>query len=539
MSAAADSKIVLLLLPEAIEDLADPKLLERTLVDRSRSIRVLLCIPSGDDSGRLTFKLDELGVETQVLLGPGAKAPATKAFTLRAPPDMADKELKDLREFALALSDVVLMTPVSEQSSAVKRSLGETVANLGKLTVAPGGRVPDILSITSVTRGLDPDLRDIHAWGPCTAGRLEQFLLEALAYNWSAPDKGSIAESNKRLRRCFGKWRPSAYFAPDAPSPQASWRRLVPDALAADQAAPIVSRCDALDRSAVYGSSIHRDLTWLAHFGAAFAVLFAVWGHLVDDPASLSFSELLALIGVIALVAGARRSGLQERWTACRLAAEQLRIARMSLPLLVLPPALATEDKPPRKTGHSGKEAEHGFNALMEVKRIVREHGLPHLNPALTPAQAAEWLQLIVRDQITYHKRNHRKLEHAEARLVAITQLIFVIAALCVVPHFFFHSPNLKWLLFGTAAAPAFAAALHGTGTRLGIVHRAALSLDAEAALNKISTSLEDLVKAGPGANDIDAWRRVRRLAFEAAEAMGRENSSWHGLVRRYQDVLP
>jgi hypothetical protein len=38
---------------------------------------------------------------------------------------------------------------------------------------------------------------------------------------------------------------------------------------------------------------------------------------------------------------------------------------------------------------------------------------------------------------------------------------------------------------------------------------------------------------------DDNAWSHVRHLAFEAAEAMGRENTSWHGLVRRYRDDLP
>ncbi len=529
--AAADAKIVVLLLPEAIDDLGDLGLLGKTLADRSRSFRVLLCLPAGENGDTFASKLDEFGMETQILLGPEVKAPASKAFALRAPPDISEK---DLKEFALALSDVVLMTPVSEHSSAAKKLLGDAVSNLGKLTVAPGERVPDIPSIISVTRDLDPDMRGMHAWGRCSSGRLEQLLIEGLAYNWSAPDKDSIAESRNKLRKCLGRWRPSCYFAPDGP--QASWKRLAPDSLAVNDSSAIVARYDALDRSAVYGSSIHRDLTWLAHFGAALAVLIAVAGYLSGGAAAWGIAELLILFAVVGLVAGARYSSLQERWTACRLGAEQLRIARMSLPLLVLPPALATEDKAPERSGHSSKEAKHGFNALKEVKRIVREHGLPHLDPAFSPAQAAEWLQFIVCDQITYHNRNHRKLERAEARLVAITQLIFGLAATCVAAHFFWHT---KWLLLGSAAAPAFAAALHGTGTRLGIVHRAALSIDAEEGLQKISNSLTELIETRATASDVDAWRKVRRLAFEAAEAMGRENSSWHGLVRRYQDVLP
>jgi len=527
---AGNATIVVLLLPEAMEDSHDANLLGKTLVDRSRSIRALLCLPASQPGDPLVTILDELGVETQILLGPGAKAPGGKALALSAPPDISEK---DLKEFALALSDVVLMTRVSAHSSPGKKLLAEATENLGKLTVAPGERMPDIPPTISVTRDLDPDVPGSHTWGRCSSGRLEQFLIEALAYNWSAPEKGSVAESRKRLRKCIGPWRPGPYFAPDC------WRTLAPDPLAVADSSPIVTRYNALDRSAVYGSSIHRDLTWLAHFGAALAVLIAVAGYLSGGTHASpvwGIVELFILVAVVGLVAGARYSGLQERWTACRLGAEQLRIARMSLPLLVLPPALATEDRTPKRNGHSSKEAKQGFNALMEVKRIVREHGLPHLDPAFTPTQAANWVQLIVCDQIAYHNRNHRKLERAEARLVTITQSIFGIAAACVVTHFFWHS---KWLLLGSAAGPAFAAALHGTGTRLGIVHRAALSIDTETILEKIRTSLAELIEAGPPAGDVDAWRKVRRLAFEAAEAMGRENSSWHGLVRRYQDVLP
>ena len=37
-----------------------------------------------------------------------------------------------------------------------------------------------------------------------------------------------------------------------------------------------------MDRSALYGSYIHRDLIWVTHFGAAFAVFAAVAGALCE-----------------------------------------------------------------------------------------------------------------------------------------------------------------------------------------------------------------------------------------------------------------
>jgi hypothetical protein len=64
-----------------------------------------------------------------------------------------------------------------------------------------------------------------------------------------------------------------------------------------------------------------------------------------------------------------------------------------------------------------------------------------------------------------------------------------------------------------------------------------ALSVDAERELREIDQALIRLAQASSSVED--HWRELRRFAAKAAEAMGRENTSWHGLVRRYPDVLP
>jgi hypothetical protein len=143
-------------------------------------------------------------------------------------------------------------------------------------------------------------------------------------------------------------------------------------------------------------------------------------------------------------------------------------------------------------------------------------------------------VHLIVADQIGYHHDNHHKLERAEHRLLSLSQSIFLIAVVAVVAHFFLH--HAPWLILFTAAAPAFAAALHGTGTRLGIVHRMALSAEMERGLASIDKGVTDMIRADPPTAN---WRDVRRFAAAATETMGRENTSWHGLVRRYRDELP
>jgi hypothetical protein len=83
-----------------------------------------------------------------------------------------------------------------------------------------------------------------------------------------------------------------------------------------------------------------------------------------------------------------------------------------------------------------------------------------------------------------------------------------------------------------TAAAPAFAAALHETGTHLGIVHRIALSEQTMSELKRIDDELSRSLQAE------DPWTKIRQLAYKATEIMGAENTSWHGLVRRYRDEI-
>lgn len=534
--AARDGVTVVLLLPDALGEVDEARL-RASLVTSTTSIRALVCLP--DQKGiPLVGILARLGVATEILLGPAVAAPPTTAFVARALPGTSPT---DLTELALALSDVVLVS-----STPADSSLPPALAVLGKKMIAPGEPVPAAERIDFV-HDLDPHVPNSwRAFGRRTFGRFEQFLVELFAFNWrrkgKGGHKGGIAESWKRLRRSFGGgWGPSAYFAP------AGWEKLEPDR-AVQASSPILSCFNVLDRSALYGAYIHRDLVALEHIGAAFAVFAAVAGHIDLGMTYLrdlgwewlgehvwGVAELITLVTVAAMVLRARMTDLQDRWTACRLGAEQLRIALMSMPLLVLPSALATADTPPPAKEHGGghNETQYGFLALTQVKRAVRDHGLPRVDPACTPAQAVEWVRLIVGDQIAYHRNNHAKLERAESGLRILTQSIFALAVVAVVAHFWSES---RLLILATAALPAFAAAVHGTGTRLGIVHRAALSGEMTEALTKIDAELAKAAKVTPPE---EAWGAVRRLSFRAAEAMGGENTSWHGLVRRYRDDLP
>ncbi len=136
----------------------------------------------------------------------------------------------------------------------------------------------------------------------------------------------------------------------------------------------------------------------------------------------------------------------------------------------LIPRALCSLDKLPRPD-----ESQH---ALAEVKRAVRDQGLPDLPPALSALDAARWLDFVVADQTDYHRKNSLKLECAEQRLNRLTVFLFALAVLAVAVHLVGREED--WLLILTAALPAFGAAIHGVTTRLGFVHRIQLSLDAE-----------------------------------------------------------
>jgi hypothetical protein len=536
LAEAEGEKTIVLLLPQALGDQVDPDLLRKTL-ESSRDVGVLLCLT--DSSGdalvhALKGVIAELekagrGVRVQILLGPSVEKPDIRADVVSKVQEPTS--VKDHTEFALALSDVVLLAPsfVALTSATLPKGLPEklkkflrTIEDLGKLKVKLGNPLPALPSLASVTAGLDPERTGwFGAPRRCFwVGRLEQFSLEFFAFDrcgWNA-----AVGSFKRLLNCLHpKWRPKSYAPVD-------WEKPIPDS-GTKATSTIVACFSALDRSALYGSHKHRDFVWMEYLGAATAVLLAVAGHVTDGGRAWGVAELAVLMLVGFLVLYARKTRLQDRWTACRLGAEQLRIALMSLPLLVLPEALATRETPPppKKSGRHKADVTFDFAALQQVKRAVRQHGLPRLDPAFTPAQAVAWLQLIIRDQMKYHDRNHLKLERAERRLQIISLSIFLLAIVGVLLHFRVHCNSLLLL---TAAAPAFAAALHETGTHLGIVHRIALSGEMKSELERIDNELDHSIQAE------DPWAAIRQLAYEATQKMGSENTSWHGLVRRYRD---
>ena len=532
------SELIALLLSDLVDCAADRDALRETLRTAPRETRLLVCIPEASASALLSA-IAGVHVDKQFLLGHEVEKLETRALAVKAPPGMSRD---DLVEFALALSDVVLVSSGHKEQRWAKHAN----KNLGKPLVTVGLPLHRLSSeLLDVTGGLDPDAPGWRRWlGRHGSGRLEQGLLEFLAlWPWDGESR-----TNKFLRSFRLGWRPVSYVP-------VCWQKSCPDEATTSKHSHLAKRFEAMDLSALYGSYKHRDVTWAAHLGVAAAVLFAILSFSSDHHLRFSLLEFLSLLVATSII-WARHTKLQEHWTACRLGAEQLRIAGMSLPLLVLPRALATTDiKNP-----GDDKIDYEFSALAQVKGAVREQGLPHVDYSSLPAdEAARWLRQIVADQIDYHERNHQTLERAEkslnlvsttiffASMVAVVLPVIAVTLVLLLPSLRDHAvmqflspllghPDPHFLIL-SAALPAVAAALHGAGVRLGFVHRTALSRDMKKELADIAQSLDALIRSA--ASSTSAWRKVRALAYRAAEAMGAESTSWHRLVRRYRDEIP
>lgn len=606
--ALQSEKLVVLILPELLDGL--PKLADLHATFAGPVRRVLLCFAERADPALLA-RLNESKIETQILLGSNVDLPEVKgAIVLKAPPATSPAQLN---EFALALSDVVLVGTAMQKAPANDQiaKLIEQIGVLKKPMLAAGAPLPTLPPTVSVTKRLDPLTPGIqYKAARILCGRTEQAATAVLNFWGVTWESKARPQENlhdvltcwfKSLRlglRCWGApFSLRAYFAPDR------WTELLPDRRGRSPAAPIVVGFESFDRTALFGAHVHRDLTWVIHLCAALAVICALgaqfsWRSMVTsngvpcegevavqlacpvspnrsappeappntstpEPAKspanvppkqssgssvtialpqdvrathywLNIGELILLASVVLTWVFLNRTSLQDRWMASRLGAEQLRIARMSLPLLVLPPALATSEDVAIDDKSRSAETQLSFRALAEVKRIVREQGLPQCDRDWSIERAIEWLRLIVEDQRLYHADNFRKLEQTKNGLERLTFVIFAGAAAGVLGHLYNHQD--VWL-FATAGLPALGAALHGAGTRLGIVHRAALSNDAAKELAGLAHDLDRLGKST--LSDEVRWAELRSLTESAAEVMGRENSSWHGLVSRYTDELP
>lgn len=330
--------------------------------------------------------------------------------------------------------------------------------------------------------------------------------------------------------------------------------RSKPGKLTPDASQPLIRCFLNMELQALYGALLHRDSIWLVHFCGAFAVFAAVAGSigLWIEGWIWSSLEVVVLTVILITVYRVRSSQLHERWALRRFVAEQLRIALVFMPVLVVPRILLVPDA--RKTAPSPQagspppfenptqrrlqeEQRHAHalqNAgLATIKRAVRDQGLPrYKTDQLSLEQAQDWLALMVEDQVFWHTSNIETLMTVERRLSLAARAIFVLALAAVLAHLMTEVgllPHWEWLLVLTAAAPAIAAAAHGAAARLGISHRARQS---EATLEAIRPQLLQIRAAV-------TWGELRQAAAAASDIMSAEAVAWHRIVRAYEDDVP
>jgi hypothetical protein len=305
------------------------------------------------------------------------------------------------------------------------------------------------------------------------------------------------------------------------------WRERCPDLRLRDPSGrtALMTWFDKFEVASGNGARCYRDLIWVAHLLAAFAVFSAIAGSFQQDREIWSVLEIVFLFGiVVAVVHG--RLGLHHRWMACRLGAEKLRASILCVSLFATPALLNRRYRPASGTGAS-RYAATTADAL--ATRAVRDHGLSALPSGFTWRDAADWVLTVAEDQLKYHEVNHRKMEEIEDAIKVVTVVLFVLIVGVVLAHLV-HYP-ISGALLATAGGPALLGALHGAATQLGIGHRARASEGCAAELGraiKAFKASQETTKADP-----DQWNTVRTLAVATANSMSQEVEGWHSTLVR------
>ncbi|UAK24308.1 hypothetical protein [Sphingomonas nostoxanthinifaciens] len=439
----------------------------------------------------------------------------------------------EIEAFGLMLSDAVL-----QPAEASGRALAEIARQLGKPLVelaaigAPVALQIDAAAVAMLRRlaALDPaEAGGMRGFVRRSAGRVDTVITEAAAFvgklaaergRHASPPSSHLRKLVDALRPCR-PWSTAEYFAPG------DWPDKCPSHPVLHDG-PVALSFAWLDRAALAGARQYRDLVWMIHLLAFFAVFAAAAGYLRgEEDWQWPVAEFVTLLLIGGLFAAMIRSRLQYRWTACRIGAEQLRIARMCLPLLVVPRILLSPDRSVRaepRHDDAAHRPDEAAVALAEVKRVIREEGPSALRRGMTIVGAADWLRCIVADQRDYHRKNHDRLHAVERAIRRINVLIFAAVLLAVAAHLF--GVHLPALLLLTAGGPALAAALHGAAGRLEIARRNDLSRAYAVKLDDVVQKLDAIIAAGSG-----AWSALRELVVGAADAMGSEADAWHATM--------
>jgi hypothetical protein len=318
---------------------------------------------------------------------------------------------------------------------------------------------------------------------------------------------------------------------------------------AEDLIAPTVELDQAFDRAdveAAVAAGKYRSSVWLSSAASTLAVFAAVAGAIDlwfgTGGAAWAVLEVLLVSLIIFLLWRVRRKDWHTRWISSRFVAEQLRYARMGLPVLALSRPLFEPYRCLMRDA-SGKPRLGVLSAeVLQLQKCITGLGLPSLpagGPLVLASESAlerqrDYVLAVIRDQIAYHHRVHHDQHVAAHVLHTLTVVLFCLTGAAVLGHFVLHA---KWLLIFTAFFPALAAGIHGLGTSLEISRIAEQS-------KTTASELSDLAQAVEMASDSedrpwDRWVQLRELTRMAAELMSDENGQWQKLVNHQKPQLP
>ena len=303
---------------------------------------------------------------------------------------------------------------------------------------------------------------------------------------------------------------------------------------------------DTADIDATIAAGHHRDATWIVYASSSAAVFSSVAGAIYLWPGGhgpmWAIMELVLVVGVVALVRLAVNRDWHGVWVGQRFVAEQLRYARMGLPLLTLPQSVHQPAWNASAEGQDRPGLRLESQELRIIQRTVSSCGLP-TSPdtntfiATAPGLVAvlgDYVRRVIDDQIGYHQRNHHRQHAAHHSLHGLSMLLFALTGAAVIAHFLLHG---AWLLIFTAFLPALAAGIHGLATKLEIARVAAQSAIAEEKLTQLRAAI-GMVEDAHGSS-WRKWLQLRKLALDAARVMSDENTQWQQLVSHQEPELP
>ena len=261
------------------------------------------------------------------------------------------------------------------------------------------------------------------------------------------------------------------------------------------------------DYLACYYGDKYRGSFLIINILAGFAVFFALFAYAlgwasVDHPSHhlewvwttvKIFIVLAILINIYRVTSG--RWHLQ--WLTYRLLAERLRQMRyltplgLVLPLMRLPGHKKTDENQPRYSWG---------NRLFSA--IVRETGLPtaRIEPDYLSACWTLVKEVEIKGQIQYHVENAASYQRFSHHLRIIGHGLFLLTLLASVMHLIYHGPFAQWLVFITAVAPAFGAAVYGISSQGEFTRIAnqskAMSLQLENVLEDMNSMGDTLLTA-------------------------------------------